>query len=516
MGFKFFHPVLPLTVAEVGFWGMLIIYAYFTALGLLCLYGLHRYLMVFLYYRHKRHPLIPPGRFEELPVVTIQLPMFNELYVAERLIDAVCAIRYPRDRFEVQILDDSTDETQDIALRAAERWREQGIDVRVIHREDRHGYKAGALNHGLETARGEFIAIFDADFLPQPQFLEETIHHFTDENVAVVQTRWAHINRSYSLLTEVQAILLDGHFMIEHTARNRSGRFMNFSGTAGIWRRRSIHDAGGWTHDTLTEDLDISFRAQLKGWKFIFLPDLVTPAELPVEVNGFKTQQHRWAKGSAQTARKLLWPLLKSRQPLYVKLEGLVHLTSNSAYTLVLLMALLMLPAVIVRSQLAWQTSAWLEAIVFIAATISVCVYYISSQREVYYGKGWFKQFRFVPMLLSIGLGLSINNARAVLAGYFQRGGEFVRTPKHAVDATDRVFATKKYRGIRPWLFSLCEFFMGCYFVVIAVYSFLNEMYGAIPFQMLFIVGFFYLSLLSAFQGIRARRAEPQTVPAST
>ena len=290
---------------------------------------------------------------------------------------------------------------------------------------------------------------------------------------------------------------------------------MNFSGTAGIWRRRAIEDAGGWTHDTLTEDLDISFRAQLAGWKFIFLPDLVTPAELPVEVNGFKSQQHRWAKGSAQTARKLLWRLIRSDQPLAVKLEGIVHLTSNSAYMLVLLMAMLMLPAVIVRTKLDWQTSAWLEAFVFIAATISVCVYYISSQREVFYGKGWLPQFRFVPMLLSVGVGLSINNARAVLAGYFQKGGEFIRTPKHAVNPSQREYATKKYRGIRPWFFSFCEFLMGCYFVVIAFYTFEHEMYGALPFQALFIFGFFYLSLLSAFQGVRRKRAALQEHPAA-
>jgi glycosyltransferase involved in cell wall biosynthesis len=507
-GIKLFHALPPKSFEPVGTWGMVAIYLYFGSLALLCFYGLHRYLMVYLYYRHKKHPAVPPGRFEQLPFVTVQLPMYNEMYVAGRLIDAVCAMRYPRDRLEVQVLDDSTDECQSVARQAVERWQAQGVQIQYLHRDHRDGYKAGALNTGLTTARGELVAIFDADFLPQPQFLEETVHHFTDERVAVVQTRWEHLNRGTSLLTQVQAILLDGHFMIEHTARNRSGRFMNFSGTAGIWRRRAIDDAGGWTHDTLTEDLDISFRAQLKGWRFVFLPDLVTPAELPVEVNGFKTQQHRWAKGSAQTARKLLWTLLTSRQPLAVKLEGLVHLTSNSAYTLVLLMSLLMLPAVIVRAKLEWQTSAWLEALVFLAATISVCAYYIVSQREVFGGRGWLKQLKYVPMLMSVGVGLSINNARAVISGFFRRGGEFVRTPKHAVGTPEAAAAARRYRGVRPWFFSLCEFAMGCYFVAIAAYSLMHRMYGALPFQALFIVGFFYLSLLSFFQGLRARPAD--------
>lgn len=505
---KFFH-ALPAVRADVGWADALIIYAYFATLGMLCLYGLHRYLMVFLYYRHKRNPPVPAARFGKPPVVTVQLPMFNEMYVAERLIDAVCAIRYPREKLQIQVLDDSTDECQEVARRAVDRWKAAGVDIELLHRTDRSGFKAGALNHGLASARGELVAIFDADFVPGTDFLEKTVDYFTDPKTAVVQTRWGHLNRDSSILTRVQAILLDGHFMIEHTARSRSGRFMNFSGTAGLWRRAAIDDAGGWTHDTLTEDLDISFRAQLKGWKFLFLADQVTPAELPEEVNSFKSQQHRWAKGSAQTARKLLGSLLRSNQPLFVKMEGLVHLTSNSAYTLVLLMAMLMLPAVVIRARLEMQASAWLEAFVFLAATISGCVYYLASQREVL-GRGWIGQLRHVPMLLSVGVGLSVNNARAVIAGYFQRGGEFVRTPKHAGGLEG-----KRYRGVKPWFFTLCEFAMGCYFVVIVSYSLVHRMYGAIPFQMLFVVGFFTLSLGSAFQGLRKRRPEPAAQPAS-
>lgn len=490
-------------------WGLIVIYAYFILLFVLCLYGIHRYVMVFLYYRYKNKPHVPPAEFKEFPVVTIQLPTFNEMYVAERLIDSVCAIRYPREKLEIQVLDDSIDECQDVCKRAVAKWQAAGLDIQYIHRVDRTGYKAGALDNGLKTAKGEFVAVFDADFVPTPDFLEKTIHHFTDEKVAVVQTRWDHVNRDYSNLTNVQAILLDGHFMIEHTARNRSGRFMNFSGTAGLWRKCAIADSGGWTADTLTEDLDISFRAQMRGWRFVFLPNLTTPAELPVEMSAFKTQQHRWAKGSAQTSRKLLWDVVRCRIPWFVKLEAVMHLTSNSMYVLALVMSIMMLPCAYFRSQLEWQTSGWLELIIFAAATVSVCVYYMSSQRETI-GSGWLKQLRHVPLLLSVALGLAVNNARAVIEGWLQKGGEFVRTPKHAIAGRQGSVSGKKYRGIRPWMVTAFEFLMGCYFVFIITISAMSKMYAAIPFQCLFLVGFYYLSLHGVVQ--RLKKPAPAAV----
>src|SRR5262245_52923199 len=268
--------------------------------------------MVYLYYRHKKNVAKPKSLWTDLPPVTIQLPIFNELYVVERLIDATCKVDYPREKLEIQVLDDSTDETKDICRRKVDEWKSRGVDIVHIHRADRVGYKAGALDNGMKTMKGRFVAVFDADFLPTPGFLERTIHHFTDDRVGMVQTRWGHLNRDYSMLTEVQSILLDGHFVMEHCARNRSGRFFNFSGTAGIWRREAIETAGGWQHDTLTEDLDLSFRSQLAQWRFIFLPEIETPAELPVEMNGFKSQQYRWVKGSMQTSRKLLWRLMRA------------------------------------------------------------------------------------------------------------------------------------------------------------------------------------------------------------
>ena len=310
-----------MTLAET-----LILASYFFVLLILAVYGWHRYYLVYVYMKHKHEQPEPKASFDQLPVVTIQLPLYNEMYVVDRLVDAVCAIDYPRELLEIQVLDDSTDETQQIAALAVRRQALQGIDIKYIHREDRTGYKAGALDEGLKVARGNFVAIFDADFIPKPDFLTRTIDYFTDEKVALVQARWGHVNEDYSLLTKIQAVLLDAHFVLEHGSRNRGGCFFNFNGTAGIWRRTAIADAGGWQHDTLTEDLDLSYRAQLRGWKFKFLPDIVTPAEVPVEMNAFKSQQHRWAKGSIQTFLKLMPRILQSDQPFHVKAEAFFHL----------------------------------------------------------------------------------------------------------------------------------------------------------------------------------------------
>ncbi|MGZ3426711.1 MAG: cellulose synthase family protein, partial [Polyangia bacterium] len=285
-----------------------LITSYLVVLLTLAMYGFHRSMLMYLYYRSRGADPSPIARFDptKLPVVTVQLPLFNEMYVAERLLDAINLLEYPRDKLEIQVLDDSTDETQAICRAKVEELQRSGLDIHYIHRVDRTGFKAGALENGLVTGRGEFVMVFDADFLPPPDIIERTVHFFTNPKVGMVQVRWDHVNRDYSRLTELQAMMLDGHFVIEHTARHRSGRFFNFNGTAGIWRVASIADAGGWSHDTLTEDMDLSYRAQLKGWEFIYLKDVVSPAELPVEMNAFKSQQFRWAKGSIQVAKKLL------------------------------------------------------------------------------------------------------------------------------------------------------------------------------------------------------------------
>src|ERR1700716_3533094 len=289
---------------------------YFIVLSLLAVYGAHRYILVYLYYKHRKNRTTEPAAYtEDLPRVTVQLPIFNEQYVVERLLDAVCKLKYPKEKLDIQVLDDSTDETIEVARSLVERYAALGNPITYHHRTNREGFKAGALAEGMKTAKGEFVAIFDADFTPPEDFLLRTIHHFSDPGIGMVQTRWTHINRNYSILTQVEAILLDGHFVLEHSGRARSGVFFNFNGTAGVWRRKAIEEAGGWQHDTLTEDLDLSLRAQLAGWRFIFLPDVVCPAELPVEMTAFKTQQARWAKGLVQTGKKILPRMLRSNAP---------------------------------------------------------------------------------------------------------------------------------------------------------------------------------------------------------
>ena len=327
---------------------------YFTILGILSFYGLHRYIMVFLFLRHRNKRAVPMASFAELPRVTVQIPIYNEMYVTERVVDAICALDYPRHLLDIQVLDDSTDETQDVARNAVERWRSLGMDIHYIHRANRTGFKAGALENGLLTAKGEFIAVFDADFVPESDFLHCTIHHFTDPKVGMVQGRWEHLNPDYSFLTRTQAIFLDGHFMLESFARFLGGRFFNFNGTAGVLRRATIADAGGWEHDTLTEDLDLSYRAQMLGWKFVFLPDVAVPAELPVEMNSFKSQQCRWAKGAMQTCKKVLPRMLRGSFAPEEKLEAWYHLTGNISYPLMVLFSIILFPALVIRYNQGW------------------------------------------------------------------------------------------------------------------------------------------------------------------
>ncbi len=329
---------------QINAFDLALLIPYFIVLIILASYGAHRYWLVYLYYKHKKNKTTEPAArfsFDDLPRVTVQLPIFNEQYVVDRLLDAVCRLEYPKGKLDIQLLDDSTDETVEVARLLVERYAALGHPVVYVHRDNREGYKAGALEAGLKTAKGEFIAIFDADFVPPPDFLLKCIHHFTDPNIGMVQTRWTHINRNYSLLTQVEAILLDGHFVLEHSGRARSGVFFNFNGTAGMWRRVAIDEAGGWQHDTLTEDTDLSYRAQLKGWKFLYLQDVECPAELPVEMTAFKTQQARWAKGLIQVSKKILPQVFASDVPRKVKVEACYHLTANLSYPLMIVLSVL-------------------------------------------------------------------------------------------------------------------------------------------------------------------------------
>jgi len=464
---------------------------YLLVLVMICIYGLHRYHLVHLYYKYRKNGPKIRACFMENPRVTIQLPMFNERAVAKRLVDATCRIDYPRDRLEIQVLDDSTDETVDIVAEAVRYWRGQGFDIDHIHRTNRRGYKAGALADGMKSASGEFILIFDADFVPPADILQKTIHYFTDPRVGMVQARWEHLNRDQSLLTKTQAILLDGHFVIEHAARNRSGRFMSFNGTAGLWRRTCIEDAGGWQHDTLTEDLDLSYRAQMKGWKFLFLPDLVSPAELPPDMEGFKQQQYRWAKGGAQTCRKLLPTILKSSLPKRIKLEAFFHLTSCTVYLKVHLFA----------EGEGWERFLFDLSILMIA-TCSATTFYVCSQRVLF--RTWSDSLKYIPFLMALGLGISFNNARAVLAGFFGKPGEFVRTTKFGVTAKSTSWKrqisadrrTRKRINLQPFLeLGVGLYLLGCLILCLTD----RKVTIGVPFLCLFLVGYFYVSLTTWF-----------------
>jgi cellulose synthase/poly-beta-1,6-N-acetylglucosamine synthase-like glycosyltransferase len=482
--------------------GVPVLAAYFFVLTILGIYGWHRYYIVLQYMKHRdRVPRrLAPLPEHALPVVTVQLPIFNEMYVVDRLIDAVCALDYPIDRLQIQVLDDSTDETRDIALLAVRRQKARGFDISYLHRADRVGYKAGALAAGLETARGEFIAIFDADFVPPAAFLRETVPHFEHDRVALVQARWGHLNHDFSLLTRIQAVLLDGHFVLEHGARNRSGCFFNFNGTAGIWRRVAIDDAGGWQHDTLTEDLDLSYRAQMRGWQFVFLPDLIAPAEVPVTMNAFKSQQHRWAKGSIQTCRKLLPLILQSDLPVKVKAEAFFHLSANFNYVLMIILSLLMLPAMIVRHDTGSTEMLLIDVPLFIAATFSVFNFYLLSQREAY--ADWRSRIRHLPAVMAVGIGLAVNNTKAVIEGLFGEAGEFTRTPKYGIESSDGAGSSwqqKKYQqsmSIQP----LIELALGAYFTGAVFYALTHEIYATLPFLVLFQFGFLYMGLGSLVQ----------------
>ncbi|MGD2115272.1 MAG: glycosyltransferase family 2 protein [Acidobacteriota bacterium] len=490
---------------------------YYLVLGVLALYGLHRLHLVWVWLRTRGREVPTPPDPPEWPVVTVQLPLYNELYVAERLIDAVCRLDYPADRLEIQVLDDSTDETRRVVADAVRRHRERGVRIEHLHRTDRTGFKAGALEAGTGSAGGELLAVFDADFVPPPDFLRRTVPHFQDPGLGMVQARWQHLNRRYSLLTRIQAMLLDGHFAIEHTARHRGGCFFNFNGTAGIWRREAIEDAGGWDHDTLTEDLDLSYRAQLAGWRFLYLPDLGVPSELPVDADGFKSQQHRWARGSIQTGRKLLATILRAPLPFRVKVEAFVHLTNNMTYPLMVLLSILVFPAMVARQDSGLGEILMIDLPLFLGATVSVLIFYVASQAAL--GVDWRRRLWHLPALMGLGIGLSISNARAALGGLWRMGGTFVRTPKYRIE--DRLEERSgnagedgrgrpvdrdgprapRYRAVKN-LSWVAEGLFALYFVAATVLAVRWEMYLSLPFLWLFLQGYtymFFLSLGSAF-----------------
>ncbi|NOY92283.1 MAG: glycosyltransferase [Deltaproteobacteria bacterium] len=474
-----------------------IIVLYMVVLGVLGIYGFHRSQLLMLYFKHRGNAPKKATPFAELPMLTIQLPMFNEMYVAERLLDGIAELDYPKDKLEIQVLDDSTDETVAIAKNKVAELVERGFDAVYIHRTDRTGFKAGALEEGLKVAKGDFLMVFDADFVPNTDVVMKLIHHFTDPEVGMVQARWGHLNRDYSTLTRAQSMMLDGHFVIEHIARNRSGRFFNFNGTAGAWRKATIIDAGGWQHDTVTEDMDLSFRAQLRGWKFVYVPDALAPAELPCEMNSFKTQQFRWAKGSAQTTRKLLGKVMKADIPWKVKMELFFHLTDNFAYVFLVVLAALQLPNMLLRRHMDNPELLLLDIPLFMATCGSIIVFYLVTHRALY-GDLW-SAVKRLPLMMALAIGLSINNARAVLEGLFGKDVEFVRTPKHGVAGDRDGWKKKKYRS-RWSIHSLVEMGFGIYFVITIGLAMFTGSWISIPFLALFMVGYLYVGTLSIYQ----------------
>ena len=491
---------------------------YFIVMIILAFYGIHRYQLVWLYFKNKKNAAKwsdPPMRFADgqLPFVTIQLPIFNEQFVIERLIEAVCRLDYPRDRFEVQVLDDSTDETTAVAREIVERYARgfPGMEPQPIvylHRSNRHGYKAGALDKGLDVAKGEFVAIFDADFVPPRQWIMQVIHHFAQPEIGMVQTRWTHLNRNYSFLTQVEAILLDGHFVLEHGGRSRAGVFFNFNGTAGMWRQQTISTAGGWQHDTLTEDTDLSYRAQLAGWQFKYLQDVECPAELPIEMTAFKTQQARWAKGLIQTGKRILPRVLKSDAPWHTKLEAWYHLTANISYPLMIVLSVLLMPAMIIRSWQGYIQMLLIDFPLFIASTMSVSTFYMVSQKELY-PKSWYKSIIYVPFVMALGgVGLTITNTKAVMEALFGVKSAFARTPKYSVKKKGEKSQAKVYRkrlGVVPWI----ELAIGCYFAWTVYYAISTENFFTVPFLLLFVFGYWYTGLLSLLQGRFERSGDP-------
>ena len=486
---------------QVNAFDLAIMLPYFFVMVVLSVYGIHRYTLVYNFFKNRRNVAPPPPEISEWPKVTVQLPIYNERYVIERLIEAVAQFDYPSELLDIQVLDDSTDQTQQVARDCVERHRALGVPISYIHRANREGFKAGALQEGLKVATGEFVAIFDADFIPPADFLRRTVPYFNDPQMAMVQTRWSYINRNYSVLTEVEAILLDGHFAIEHSSRFRSGLFFNFNGTAGIWRRAAIEDAGGWQHDTLTEDTDLSYRAQLRGWHFVYLPEIDCPSELPVEMNAFKSQQARWAKGLMQTAKKVLPRVMQSNESPARKAEAVFHLTANISYPLMVFLSIILLPAMIVRFYQGWFQVMLIDFPLFVASSCSISSFYLAAERALY-PKTWKRTFWYLPVVMAVGIGLSVKNALAVIEALCGVKSEFVRTPKYRVEAGSQrtnSWMKKSYRK-RPGLMPFLEVALGLYFAAAVLYAIQNENFATVPFFILFVWGYLYTGLMSLGQ----------------
>ncbi len=472
----------------------IVLVSYFIALSILFIFGLHGFLLLYYHRKYKDNISEPKSELHETPLVTIQLPLYNEYYVVERLINSVCDIDYPKEKMEIQVLDDSTDETVDLVEKIVNVKKAAGFDIEHIRRKTREGFKAGALKEGLKKAKGDFIAIFDADFIPQETFLKNTLNFFADDKIGMVQTRWEHLNGDYSLLTRAQALALDGHFVIEQTVRNKAGFFINFNGTGGIWRKSCIEDAGNWHADTLTEDLDLSFRAQLNGWKFIFLKDYTSPAELPSEINALKSQQFRWTKGAIETAKKVLPLVWKSAVPLRIKLYSTFHLTNNIVFPFILLAAILNVPLIFIKNSGGHEIYFAFMSI-FVLAFISTFLFYLYSQKDVH--PDWRKRIVLFPVFMAGSMGFALNNSRAVFEGLLNRKSEFVRTPKFKVVGETDTWIGKKYLSKKIDFAVIVELILAGYCLLGVASSIYFLEIAALPFQLLFFIGFSFVSITS-------------------
>ena len=475
------------------FLGKIILIAYGFCLILVFFYSILQLSLAITYARNRKKPKpVKPLNNNFVPFVTVQLPMFNEMYVADRIIEKVSEFDYPRDRFEIQVLDDSTDETVDIIAKKVAEVAARGIDIVHIHRVDRTGYKAGALDAAMDRVKGEFIAIFDSDFVPEKDFLQKTVPYFEDQNVGVVQTRWGHINKDYSILTELQAFGLNGHFAIEQGGRNAAGHYINFNGTGGVWRKKCIEDAGGWEHDTLTEDLDLSYRAQIKGWKFVYREDVVAPAELPITMSALKNQQHRWMKGGAECFRKMAWRIVSAKNVKFSdKIHGLSHLFNSSVFFFIMLLSLLSLPILHIKDSFSDLNFFIQFGSIFILSTVFLMYYYWMSYRDK--TEKTFKSFirftgRFFQFLI-VSMGLSLNNTVAVLEGYMGIKSSFVRTPKFNVSSKSE-FKGNKYDKKKISLLTIGE---GVMMLLFAFTAFNRAIYGdlgMLPFHLMLACGY--------------------------
>lgn len=493
-------------------WEMLLWFTSYILVSVgLSAFGAHKVKVLYGYWKlRKQHPLAA-GEFSEWPMVTIQLPIFNEGDVMDPLIAAIGVLDYPKEKLQIQFLDDSTDETTHICKAHAQSLRLAGFDVEYRHRQNRRGFKAGAMEDSMATVKGEFICIFDADFTPESDYLKRTVHYFTDPQVGIVQARWGHRNRTFSLLTRLQAILLDGHLMLEQTSRSRWGEFCNFNGTAGLWRRSTIDDAGGWRHDTLTEDLDLTYRAQLKGWKFVYLNDLVVSAELPPDMDGFKSQQHRWTKGSIQVCKIMLGTVWRSKAPLHTKLEATAHLGANFANLLTVGSLVLMYPVDFLPIY-SWQKAVFVDLPVFFFATITVIAFYLTAQ-GAQSRWGWLKTIPYIPLFMALGIGMSINNGKAVIEAMLGKESEFVRTPKYGVvdrsKASKKSFHYKASKSICLWI----ELALVGYFAYLIWLAYGRHDWGSLPFLGLFFLGFLYVSSCSLFKRFSMSFLNPPSSP---